>query len=74
MKRYRIRIRNLFAARTKDATRERLVADTRFDRNRAAIRHGCPTISITSETGQSIPRVTTIVFPRDYCHVARVCE
>lgn len=55
-------------------TCEWLASATSFDRNRATIRHGCPTISITSETGQSIPRVTTIVFPRDYCHAARVCK
>lgn len=53
--------------------REQLATDTSFDRNRATIRHGCPTISITSEAAQSIPRVTTIVFPRDYCHVTSVC-
>lgn len=53
--------------------REQLATDTSFDRNRATIHHGCPTISITSETAQSIPCVTTIVFPRDYCHVMSVC-
>lgn len=53
--------------------RGQLATDTSFDRNRATIRHGCPTISITSEAAQSIPRVTTIVFPRDYCHVTSVC-
>ena len=35
-----------------------------------AVYHGCPIVSITSETSQSILRVTAIVCPQDYCLVA----